>query len=418
MSSVINEYNLIKYSRRISNNVRNNKKNENKDLNSNSFEQISLKENITKPKYEDSNIISFLSFLNNTICIPKNLRIVSHSHIMQKLIDDLNIVPNNDIINILNENLWSIFMSLNNGKKISISKHGFSFANLIDKKKTFYSKSEQIIEKDAKLSLYGILTSLLHGSDLVEKENSYGMTEKPQTIFVSTLIRTWMTAICLYLPHCDNDNFTLVVSPFIKEKGTELDNIPNSFENQIKTMQKFLKYLIKISDLKFSNAIINENLLKIKNYFIVKRFNLIVYARYPATMMYGEKTVEVEFHYRDKLGLSYFHNISKNENYFNKYCLQYKTFDIDNIKIFHGKVKPLKENIETKFTKWCEPFCLHDNFHDPKILCKYKLNSNLKDNKKNVVFNNNKINLISNKNLIPRETLYKRPNENLNFLKE
>ena len=45
-------------------------------------------------------IISFLSFLNNTIFIPKNLRIVSHNHIMQKLIDDLNIVPNNDIINI------------------------------------------------------------------------------------------------------------------------------------------------------------------------------------------------------------------------------------------------------------------------------------------------------------------------------
>ena len=296
-----------------------------KDFNENHFKQISLKNNIIKPDYKGANIISFLSFLNNTICIPQNLRIVCHSHIMQKIIKDLNITPNNNIKSILKENLWSIFMSLNNGKKISISRHGFSFANLIKEKKTLLGKIEQHLEKDAKLSLYGILTALLHGSDLVEKELSYGMTEKPQTIFVSTLIRTWMTAICLYLPHCDNDNFTLVVSPFIKEKGTELDNIPDSFENQIKTMQKFLKYLIKISDLKFSNAIINENLLKIKNYFIVKRFNLIVYARYPATIMYGEKMIEVEFHYRDKLGLSYFHNISKNENYFNKYCLQYKT---------------------------------------------------------------------------------------------
>ena len=141
MSSIINEFNLNKYSRRISNTVRNNNKklNENKDINKNNFEQISLKENIIKPDYKGANIISFLSFLNNTICIPKNLRMVSHSHIMQKLIDDLNIVPNNNIINILNENLWSIFMSLNNGKKISISRHGFSFANLIDKKKTFYS---------------------------------------------------------------------------------------------------------------------------------------------------------------------------------------------------------------------------------------------------------------------------------------
>ena len=61
-----------------------------------------------------------------------------------------------------------------------------------------------------------------------------------------------MTTICLYLSHCHNDNFTLVVSPFIKEKGMELDNEPDSFENQIITIQKFLRYLIKISNLEFS----------------------------------------------------------------------------------------------------------------------------------------------------------------------
>ena len=411
----INESNLITYSQKFSNIVRNNnnKLNENTIINQNNFEQISLKNNIIKPDYKGANIISFLSFLNNTICLPQNLRIVCHSHIMQKLISDLNILPTNNIINILKENLWSIFMSLNNGKKISISRHGFSFANLIkEKKKSFYGKYEQIMEKDAKLSLYGILTALLHGSDLVEKEYKYGLEESPQTIFVSVLIRTWMTAVCLYLPHCEVNNFTLVVSPFIKEKGIGLDNEPDSFQDQLKTMGIFLNYLIKISDVTFSKKIINENLFKIKDYFINNPNKLIVYNRYPG-IMYGEKIIKVEFSFNPNLKeITYNYLIpsgSISNNYFKGNCTENKTFNIKDIEIFHGEIKPLKENIKTKFTRWCEPFSSKSSFSNTKSLCKNRLSKNI-SNTENTVLNNNTI------NLTPREAIYKRPNKNLNFL--
>ena len=412
--SNINNSNLIQYSQKFSNIVRNNNKelNENKDFNKNHFNHISLKNNIIKPDYKGANIISFLSFLNNTICIPQNLRIVCHSHIMQKIIKDLNITPNNNIKSILKENLWSIFMSLNNGKKISISRHGFSFANLIKEKKTLLGKIEQHLEKDAKLSLYGILTALLHGSDLVEKELSYGMTEKPQTIYVSVLIRTWMTAICLYLPHCITDGFTLVVSPFLKEEGLGLDNEPESFENQIISIGNFLNYLIKIPEGILSKKIINENLLKIKTYFIQKR-KLIVYAKY------GEKIIEVKFFYVDgRKRISYEYNNTKDYKYFNENCSTNKNFNIDNIEIFHGEIKPLKDDIKKKFTRWCEPFSKKSSFSfsNTKSMCKKRLTKKTENivvnNTESIVFNNN-----NGINLTHRNAVYGiRPNENLKFL--
>ena len=406
--SNINNLNLIQYSQKFSNIVRNNNKklNENKDFNKNSFEQISLKNNIIKPDYKGANIIRFLSFLNNTICIPQNLRIVCHSHIMQKIIKDLNIVPNNNIKNILKENLWSIFMSLNNGKKISISRHGFSFANLIKEKKTLFGKIEQHLEKDAKLSLYGILTALLHGSDLVEKERNYGLVNSPDTIFVSVLIRTWMTAICLYLPHCHNDGFTLVVSPFLKEEGLGLDNEPESFENQIINIGNFLNYLIKIPDGILSKKIINENLLKIKEYFIQKKCKLIVYARY------GEKIIEVKFFYVDgRKRISYAYNNTKDYKYFNDNCNKNKNFNIDNIEIFHGEIIPLKDNIKKKFTRWCEPFSKKSSFSNTKSMCKKRLSENIPNTENIVLNNNNQINLTH------RNAEYGTfPNENLKFL--
>jgi hypothetical protein len=70
--------------------------------------------------------------------------------------------------------------------------------------------------------------------------------------FVSILVRTWITALCLYLPKIGNNNkFTLVVSPFIKESTALIgkigqntdDNLPISINKQIIIIKNFLKFL-------------------------------------------------------------------------------------------------------------------------------------------------------------------------------
>jgi hypothetical protein len=316
-------------------------------------------------------------------------------------------VINNNINKIFNENLWSIFIDLNDKTKISISRHGFSFANLIKerKKKGLIGKIEQKMEKDAKLSLYGILTALLHGNDLVEKEKKYGMEEPPRSICVSVLIRTWMTAICLYLPHCIDNNFNLIVSPFIKETGFGLDNEPESFDKQISTIKDFLNYLIKISDVKFSRTRINDNLLKIKNFF-KNGYELNIVTTYKS-LLQGQHNKTVHFYYTDN-EIQYDITTPK-KSFFNKVCTDKINFEIENVEIFHGEYKPLKQNIKTKFTRWCEPFSTKNSFTNIKSLCKSRLSKNIKNSLNNIVFNNNEI------NLKPREALYERPNNNLNF---
>lgn len=66
----------------------------------------------------------------------------------------------------------------------------------------------------------------------------------PSRVYVSTLIRTWMTATVLYVPELTgHQKLTLIVSPFIKEKGFSKDNAPNDFKTQLDKFEIFLKYL-------------------------------------------------------------------------------------------------------------------------------------------------------------------------------
>lgn len=365
-------------------------KTKNENIEYNKFEKINLNNNINQPDYKDTNILNFLSFLNNTSCIPENLRIVCHSHIMKYFLkNNLKIQINNDLKDLFDENLWSIFLKSNNNRNISISRHGFSYANLIkEKSKSFFNKIRQVTESDAKLSVYGILTALLHGTDLVKKEKINKMND-PDIIFVSVLIRTWMTAICLYLPHNTNNEFTLVVSPYIKEEGMTLDNQPDSIDLQISFIRDFLNYLIEISEIKFTKEIINNNLTNIKNYFENNNKLLIYY-----------KNVKIYFTL-DKLNNSInYEKINNNNSYFNNTCSYFnKIFDIENIKIFHGENKPLRKDIELKFTRWCEPFSKKNKITNSKKLCKKRLN-------KHNDYNDND----DNNDIIHRKALYKNLN--------
>jgi hypothetical protein len=94
--------------------------------------------------------------------------------------------------------------------------------------------------------------------------------EQQFDVYVSCLIRTWMTAICVYLPDCNSKIFNLIVSPYLKETGGGdmlgcTDNSPNNINLQFEIFKEFLIYLkgITFTD---DDSICIEQLKKIKTF--------------------------------------------------------------------------------------------------------------------------------------------------------
>ena len=250
------------------------------------------------PDFNGSNIKKFLYCLNNTVYgIRNNVRVVCHSRLMKKFLSEFTKTPLEN--KIADQNLWSMLIegNLNDGKynndtKIIISRHGYTFANLLKQKG---NKTRQILEKDARLTIYGILISLLHSNDLRKIEEYNDIISKPSTIYVSVLSRTWMTAICLYLPFMYNFNFNqknkifdrlskltekskttvkldnleskelqklreqyygeildntfnLIISPYLKEDEMGLDNTPKEFTKQVNDIILFLDFLVRLDE--------------------------------------------------------------------------------------------------------------------------------------------------------------------------
>ena len=146
--------------------------------------------------------------------------------------------------------------STNPYTKIIITRHGFSCNNLKQTTEHItnaYNSHYRMAELDPGLTLYSIITLLNKTSttDIYKnymhrdktnqqqetqenpredppKEPQKEPQEKPQEklqeepcIFVSCLLRTWFTAILLYMPHLnEKDELNLIISPFIKEKTT------------------------------------------------------------------------------------------------------------------------------------------------------------------------------------------------------
>ena len=117
-----------------------------------------------------------------------------------------------------------------------IFRHAFSCNNLKDVKASF-GKLFASLEKDAEpsLTVWGILQTLLKSSELNVKTNF---------VCVSSLLRTWLTSILLFLPNVDS--LTLIVSPFLKESemfSGDFGNMPLSFDKQIEKLQVFIRQL-------------------------------------------------------------------------------------------------------------------------------------------------------------------------------
>ena len=215
----------------------------------------------------------------------KNLFVVGHSIFMKKLYKEEFKKKNNTILDdkfkeVKQQNVWSYIFDLKNStnstnsklKKIIFTRHAFSVANLykervsthlLGKYTKFVDKSfyNQQMEKDAKLSLYGIISTIKYSKKFAEKiEKKEINVSNDCTIIVSCLIRTWMTALCLYLPIIKsvNNNLTinLVIGDYIKEDGSTPDNTPEKIDLQIKNITLFLKFL---KDYKLMSDVFKNN---------------------------------------------------------------------------------------------------------------------------------------------------------------
>jgi hypothetical protein len=286
------------------------------NLNIKKSKKKSLKKSKKNIKKSLDTSIFYKSDLDNFLLLLKlltmqNIRIVCHNNIMNNFIETQksnNLINNVKIIS-KNQNLWSFFLNYDN-KNIFITRHAYSISNLFKSKK---QKIKQFLEKDPYLTLWGILTSLYRSHILHKEENIYikdnnnnnnnrkknnetkiNETKINETkineVYVSILMRTWMSAICLYLQYNSNKNFTLIISPFIKEQGSTPDNLPNKLNQQISQLISFL------NNLKHIHTMLNKNFLEINNnsYLIeiVKNLNKI--------MIFFENKNEIVIKYPNK----------------------------------------------------------------------------------------------------------------------
>jgi len=128
---------------------------------------------------------------------------------------------------------------------VHITRHLFSCANL---KKSKKDSKGQVREQDPSLTLYGILSS--------EHLRLPDSSRFPTTVYVSTLVRTWQTAILLYTKQFNDQNdsqrkLNLKIVPYIQEESSlsflpfsvSVDNVPYSFDKQREVMLSFMNNL-------------------------------------------------------------------------------------------------------------------------------------------------------------------------------
>jgi hypothetical protein len=133
-----------------------------------------------------------------------------------------------------------------------IKRHGFSCANMLKEQ----GKFQQYMIPDPSLCSYGIFSLL---RDKPKPEGFEGI------VFVSSLIRTWQTAMLEYGSY---GSLTLIVSPYIKEKDShsfDSPNFPLPFSEQLAHMNQFMDFLKNIDSpvakqiLSHKHTVVREN---------------------------------------------------------------------------------------------------------------------------------------------------------------
>jgi len=120
-----------------------------------------------------------------------------------------------------------------------ITRHGHSTNNMADDKNMGSPGDTQIptYYPDANLSVWGILTALSTDKQTIVSKRQQQEHTIPviSTVYVSCLVRTWITAILKYLPFSDPKKpFLLVISPYLKEMHFNADDFGNNPLNLIR----------------------------------------------------------------------------------------------------------------------------------------------------------------------------------------
>lgn len=302
-----------------------------------------------------SDFDKFFSFINyyGEFMKNKNIYVIGHSHSMQKFLKKYKIFKTYvkySEYNISKQNLWSIVLNAHNTNNdnysIILTRHAFSIANVAKEKGKIINQTTEI---DSALSMYGILSAFNKTFD--------NDVSSVNTIYVSPLIRTWMSGICLYLKYCDKNEFNIVISPYIIEDGGLYDNRPRKFADQIQYFEIFLNVLKKINNIKILN-----NDISINNF---EKKVIIVYD--------GRSNKMCTFKFNNGKWKGVIND--KNISYFQKNNIEYPPLMTVFSKLLSGVNKPNSYALK-KISRWCEPLAMkgYFNYSDKKVMCRKKLN--------------------------------------------
>lgn len=325
--------------------------------------------------------IEIMSNINNNLNNKqKNVYVICHSHTMKKIYKHINENickkkkenntenknQNNNVKRIYDsDNLWQLVLN----DKIRIFRHAYSVANMHKDKKHKFGWN-QISEKDAKLSIYGIISSL----EMSEKLDSSIKNDinNNSIIYVSCLIRTWMTAICLFLPIIitkkkNNENIVLnlKIADYIKEssKGPEgfmADNEPETINKQMLKIKLFVDYL------KMKNRWDNEiNIRVFFNDNKSRETDNITYQNIPNNIKTFLKENKDYNEYYNIINNIVKKQYQKKENNNSPKIYHSNCNNKNSFKVIKGIDKPTKDQLD-KFSKWYEPFSIKSGNNNAK----------------------------------------------------
>ena len=150
-----------------------------------------------------------------------------------------------------------------------ITRHAHSCNNLKSSKSSF-SAMERAYEFDPGLSIYGVLTTLIKTSKIksLESENKRYDSD---VVFVSPLVRTWLTSLLLYLPNIEeSETLNLVVSPHLIEKRYELEGtqVGGADETWLDSTKKYVGKNINPVNYLTSTKNKDKNIRKSKEFWL------------------------------------------------------------------------------------------------------------------------------------------------------
>jgi hypothetical protein len=354
-----------------------------------------LKNNINDDNYLESDLNKLLSYLllyKNTNQHRQHVfHIVTHDNIMINFLFKI-IKSNNLYLKIITEsdNVWTIILQITNLKSneiftLFITRSAFSIANYRNESNDLLSGKlvkmvrhtkkflANIFEYDSPITVWGIITALLKSQDFCNNILGNSNENVVNSVIVSSLIRSWMTAVCIYLPFLQNNDkststskiinlkyeLSLNISPFLKETGNDNSNKPNSFSKQLEQMAQFLNYLyninayLQIATKDSAFVILKNNLKAIKQYFDNRKKLFIIKDDVNVEFTLSHDTIK--YHYSENIRELRTTNDINSTQLKQVSDIKSHTFklNLNNIAIHPGKCN--KSCLDAQI-KCCEPF--------------------------------------------------------------